>query len=302
MKKVIVTGAKGFIGRHSLKTLIEKGFEVHAITSSDLPEETYNSIWHQVNLLDTSQIETLMRTVQPTHLLHFAWYAIPGKYWTSEQNFLWVQASIELIRQFRENGGQRVVIAGTCAEYDWKYGYCSELVTPVHPKSPYSVCKRALQEIVNSYSELTGLSSVWGRIFWAYGPHEYPQRLVPFVISSLLQGELANCSHGNQIRDFLYVQDVADAFVAILESEITGPVNIGSGQPMSIKEIVYQIAGTIGKPESICLGAIPASINEPPLLVADVSLLSKNVGWQPQYDLERGLVLTINWWKNHLGI
>jgi nucleoside-diphosphate-sugar epimerase len=299
MRKVLVTGAGGFIGRHTLDTLIEQGFEVHAVTSKQSPPVIDGDCtWHVANLLDLSQIKTLLERVRPSHLLHLAWYAVPGKYWTAEENFLWVQVSLELLRQFQEYGGQRVVMAGTCAEYDWKYGYLSEFVTPKQPDSPYGICKNALQEMMSSYSKQVGLSSAWGRIFFLYGPHEYPNRLVPSVIRSLLLGKPALCSHGKQIRDFLYVRDVADAFVAVLESDIVGAVNIASGQPIAIKEIVYKLAEKIGRAELIELGAIPVSAQEPHLIVADVTRLSEEVRWQPKNNLASGLDKTIAWFKN----
>jgi nucleoside-diphosphate-sugar epimerase len=189
-------------------------------------------------------------------------------------------------------------MGGTCAEYDWKYGYCSEFITPSNPDTPYGICKKALQEIVNSYSETTSLSSAWGRIFFTYGAYEYPNRLVPSVILSLLKGEPARCSHGNQIRDFLYVQDVADAFVALLESEVTGAVNIGSGQAIAIKDVVYKIADLIGRSDLVHLGAIPSAPKETPLLVADVTRLSNEVGWLPKFSLEIGLKQAIIWWNS----
>jgi nucleoside-diphosphate-sugar epimerase len=300
MKKVMVTGASGFIGRHALSTLIEHGFEVHAVASKALPNVSANWEWHRANLLDATQIKDLVKTVQPTHLLHFAWQAVPGKYWTSEENFLWVQTSLELLRQFREQGGQRVVMAGTCAEYDWNYGYCSESVTPRNPDSPYGICKHVMQEMLRAYSESSGLSSAWGRIFFLYGPYEHPNRLVPSVIRSLLSGEPARCSHGNQIRDFLYVQDVADAFVALLDSNVAGTVNIASGKPIAIKEVVYQIAEQIGRLDLIQLGVIPVAAKEPPLLVADIGRLSNQVGWLPKYSLNAGLEQTISWWKSQI--
>jgi len=302
MKKVLVTGAGGFVGRHSLKTLVERGFEVHAVTSKTLPTVNSDCTWHLANLLDYTSIKELVCQVKPTHLLHFAWcYTVPGQYWKSEDNFLWVQASLELLRQFREQGGERVVMGGTCAEYDWKYGYCSEFVTPRNPDTPYGICKNALQEMLESYAKLTNLSSAWGRIFLPYGPYEYVDRLVPSVICSLLKAESARCSHGKQMRDFLYVKDVADAFVALLESDVSGSVNIGSGQPMAIKDIVYKIGEQIGRADLIQLGAIPAAINDTPLVIADVTRLSDEVGFQPTYNLERAIEETINWWRSSVS-
>lgn len=299
MKKVILTGASGFVGKHTLNTLIQKDFEVHAI-SSQVQRKTNASIkWYQVNLLDLNQIKEFSSKIQATYLLHFAWYAVPGRYWQAEENFLWVQSSLELLRQFYEQGGQRVVIAGTCAEYDWQYGYCSELITPRRPNTAYGICKQALQEMVKSYSDIKNLSSAWGSIFFPYGTYEHPNRLVSSVIVSLLKGKVAKCSHGNQIRDFIYVQDVADAFVALLESDVTGVVNIASGQPIAIKDVVYKIADKIGRGDLIELGAIVSNPREPPLLVADISRLSKEVGWLPQFDCNRGLNQTIAWWRKY---
>jgi nucleoside-diphosphate-sugar epimerase len=301
MKKVLVTGANGFIGRHALKPLTDSHFEVHAVTSRSLPNSqdvSVNCTWHIVDLLDSTQVRDLVRAVKPTHLLHFAWYNIPGKCLMAEENFLWVQASLELLRQFREQGGERVVMAGSGFEYDWSYGYCSESVTPKKPYYPYGICKHALQEMLITYSEVTQLSSAWGYIFNVYGFHDHPKRLVSSVICSLLRGESALCSHGNQFRDYLYVQDLADAFVILLENNVSGLLNIASGQPVRVKEIVYKIAEKLGRTDLIKLGAISTSAGEPPLLVADVTRLSNELGFSPKYNLDNGLDLTINWWKS----
>jgi nucleoside-diphosphate-sugar epimerase len=303
MKKVLVTGASGFIGRHTLRLLIERGFEVHAVsnkTSEILISQ--DCFWHRTNLLDFQQIKDLLNIVKPRYLLHFAWDATPGKYWTSEENFTWIQASIELLKQFREQGGQRVVMSGSCAEYDWNYGYCSEYLTPRNTNSVYGTCKKALQEIFATYCEANQLSGAWGRIFFLYGCYESPNRLVPSVILSLLKEDAALCSHGNQIRDFLYVDDVANAFVSILENDITGCINIGSGNPISVKEIIYTIGEKMGRLDLIRLGALSSSPNEPKLLVADTTRLYNEVGWRPQNDLNTGLDKTIMWWKNNGSI
>jgi len=300
MKRVLLTGATGFIGQHCLPLLLSNGYEVHA-TSIDEPKETWPNVhWHQDDLLDPTQVLELVARVQPTHLLHFAWYVVPGKCYTSLENYRWVQASLNLLQAFASYGGRRVVMAGTGAEYDWKYGYCSEQTTPLSPATVYGTCKHALQIMFEALTRQTGLSGAWGRIFFLYGPREHPARLVSSVIRSILQGEPARCSHGEQIRDYLYVQDVADAFVALLESDVVGAVNIASGYPVVLKDIIYKIAGKLNRPDLVQLGVVPTSANEPRLLVADTGRLFDEVGWQPKYDLDHGLEQTTSWWKSQL--
>lgn len=298
MKRVLLTGATGFIGRHALPLLIEHGYEVHATTHA-LPVggEQNAALWHQVDLMDSVAVAGLVGTIKPSHLLHFAWYAEPGKYWASEQNFQWVQASMCLLEAFGKNGGKRAVIAGTCAEYDWGDGRCTENQTPIRPTSIYGACKAAMQHLLEAYGRRFAMSTAWGRIFHLYGPHEHPARLVPSIISPLLSGQTAPCSSGEQQRDFLHVQDVASAFVALLNSDVMGPVNIGSGQPVAVREVVERIAVLIGRPELVRLGEQHSRPDEPPLLEADVSRLTNEVKWAPFYNLDAGLASTIAWWR-----
>jgi nucleoside-diphosphate-sugar epimerase len=301
-KKVLLTGANGFIGRHAIPFLAKLGYEVHAVfypNDSGL-NEGKNIFLHRCNLLNMEEQKQLLAKIKPTHLLHFAWYAVPGKYWTSIENLRWVQASINLLIDFIENGGTRAVFAGSCAEYDWNYGYCSEGITPTRPQTLYGTCKNSLQEIVSQFSKQTGVSSAWGRIFFLYGPYEAKIRLIPSVIISLLQNQPARCTHGNQIRDFLHVEDVASAFVSLLESNIEGPINIASGQPIALKTVFKQIATYLKQLDLLELGSIPVPDNEPSLLVANVERLTKEVGWTPHYTLNEGLMQTIEWWRNTL--
>jgi nucleoside-diphosphate-sugar epimerase len=295
-KTVIVTGATGFIGRHTISRLVARGYTVHALTSRSI-NHTQDCHWHQVDLLDPLATAEIINSLQASHLLHLAWYAVPGKYWSSIENLRWVQASLELVRHFHEAGGERVVVAGSCAEYDWQHGYCSESLTPRQPNSLYGVCKNSLQEILQSYSTVSGLSSTWGRIFMLYGSHEFSGRLVASIIRSLLQGQEANCSHGRQIRDFMYVEDVADAFIALLDSKVAGTINISTGVPITIKEVATQIATIMGRPELLKLGAVAATANDVPLLVGNADRLHNELNWQPQWSIEQGLEQTIQWWR-----
>lgn len=301
-KKVLLTGASGFIGRHAIPLLVKSGYEVHAVSFSTKPslEREFGLFWHRCDLLNSDEQKRLMAEVKPTHLLHFAWYAIPGKYWVSLENLRWVQASLDLLLNFIDQGGKRAVLAGTCAEYDWSYGYCCERVTPTQPSTLYGTSKYSLNEMLRCLSRQTGLSSAWGRIFFLYGPYEHPDRLVSSVIRSILKGEHTRCSHGKQLRDFLYVEDVASAFVTLLESEVQGAINIASGQSIALKDVIYKIADRLSRNELVQLGALPSSANDPPLLVGDVRRLTEELKWRPENNLEQGLDQTIAWWKGRI--
>jgi nucleoside-diphosphate-sugar epimerase len=297
MRRVLLTGATGFIGQHCVAPLLARGYEVHAITARSPAPDDGPVVWHQANLLDPQSVTELIATVRPSDLLHMAWYVAHGKYWSAPENLSWVRASLQLLESFREHGGERAVFAGTCAEYDWSYGYCVEQVTPAQPASLYGTCKNALRSIVAAYAAQHSLSVAWGRIFFLYGPHEPPARFVASIVRSLLAHEPARCSHGRQVRDLLYVQDVADAFVALLASPAQGAVNIGSGRPTTLGEVATMIGQTLGRPDLIQLGAIAAPAGDPPLLLADVRRIQHEVGWQATVTLEQGLDHTINWWR-----
>jgi nucleoside-diphosphate-sugar epimerase len=298
MKRVLLTGATGFIGRNSIPFLLQKNYEIHAISSKDQYSDGQLT-WHKVDLLDPLQVAQVCSKIKPTHLLHFAWYAVHGKFWNAKENLDWVAASLSLLKQFSEQGRKRVVIAGTCAEYDWSHGngMCHEDFTPRKPASLYGTCKAALHQIVESFSKEAGLSAAWGRIFHLYGPNEHPGRFVSAVIRKLLSKEEIPCSDGNQKRDFLHVEDVASAFVTLLDSDLQGAINIASGVPTALKDVSKMIADKIGDHHLVKLGALPCPANHPLLLIADASRLTKELGWKPRYDLESGLYSTIDWWK-----
>ncbi len=290
--KVLLTGGSGHIGRHCLEQILIKGYEVHAVSSIPQPNKT-GVQWHQVNLLDTCEAKALIRAVKPSHLLHFAWCTEHGRYWTAEENLNWIHASFALMNEFVASNGKRFVAAGTCAEYDWSKELCSEVMTACRPATFYGAAKYSTHLLLEAWARQTGLSSAWGRIFMLYGPGEYSLRLAPSVINSLLSGEPALCTHGKQVRDFMYVEDVAAAFIALLESDVRGVVNIASGEGVPLKALVYNIADQLGRRDLVKLGAIPTSANEPATLIADVGRLRDEVGFKPSHSLENGIALTI---------
>ena len=301
MKRVLVTGGTGFVGRRALRLLNGLGYEVHAISHTTPPDVDAGVRWRRADLLNPRAVTELVRDVRPTHLLHFAWYAVPGEFWHSKVNLRWRDASTELLREFAACGGERAAVAGTCAEYDWQHGLCSETQTPLAPSTLYGVCKRAVHAAAEELAAESDLSLAWGRIFFVYGPGEHPARLVPSVVGSLLRGEPARCTHGRQLRDFLHVADVASAFVRLLDSGVEGSVNVASGVPVSIGDVVGAIAEVVGRPDLVRLGELPVSPDEPLELVADTRRLRDEVEWSQAIDLRHGLADTIEWWRRALG-
>jgi nucleoside-diphosphate-sugar epimerase len=297
MKRVFVTGATGCIGQHVLPRLLERGWDVGAVSSRPV-QDTSGVTWYQADLLASDAADRLFAGFRPTHLIHLAWYTAPGRWAFATENFSWVDASLRLLRWFADHGGHRVVTAGSCQEYDWSCGNCSEDRTPCRPQTTYGVCKHALQLLTSEFAARTGLSSAWARVFFLYGPHEHPDRLVSSVIRALLTNQAARTSHGNQVRDYLYVQDVADAFVNLLESDVTGPINIASGQPIALREITGRIADLLDRRDLLQLGAIPAAPTDTPLVVADMSRAARDLpAWQPRVSLDEGLAASIRWWR-----
>lgn len=299
MKRVIVSGAGGFIGRHTLPKLVERGFEVHALTREDPSDKQGHVQWHRVDLFDCASCVRLVESVRPTHLLHLAWDTQHGKYWSSPANVRWVEASLILMRAFAEHGGQRAVCAGTCAEYDWTTGFCDEDHTALKPTSIYGTCKHALSELLAAYSKSTGLSSAWGRLFFLFGPGENSPRLVPSVINRLLRNENAHCSSANLARDFLYVEDAADAFSALLDCQVAGPLNIASGESVQIRWLAGAIARKLERPDLVLFDLPPGETTGPEVMTATIRRLATEVGWTPRISIEEGISRTIQWWKTH---
>jgi nucleoside-diphosphate-sugar epimerase len=287
VKRVLVTGGSGFIGRQTLAPLRERGFEVHAPRS------------HEADLLAPATAVRLVDAVRPTHLLHLAWDARPGKYWTSTDNVAWVEASLRLLRAFAEAGGRRAVLAGTCAEYRWTDEvHCVEDRTPLEPATLYGAAKRGLHVVAQRYAEQVGLGFAWGRIFFVFGPHEHPGRLASSVASALVRGEPAETGPATQVRDFLHTEDLGDAFAALLDAPVEGAINLASGDARPIRDLVVALGDAAGRPDLLRIGARPSNPAEPASITAAVDRLRDEVGWSAARTLEQRAADTIAWWRH----
>jgi nucleoside-diphosphate-sugar epimerase len=293
MNKVLVTGGTGFIGRYAILPLLARGYEVH-VTSRHAHADVTT---HHVDLLDLNAHEDLINHVRPSHLLHAAWYTENGKFWNAIDNISWLQATISLASAFYKAGGKRLLGLGTCAEYDWSSELCVENVTPEVPSSLYGKTKRSAYECLTELSAFYQAEFAWARIFFPYGPGEPVKRLIPYVITHLLRDEDALCTHGNQLRDFMHVSDMGDALAAILDANIHGAVNVGSGVPVSIREVVMQIAHLLGKENRIKLGMVAEPLHSPAKILASVNRLQDELKWSAKLSLHDGLSQTIAWWQ-----
>lgn len=303
MRRVLVTGATGFVGRHALAPLVARGYEVHAVSSKGPTDDSPGEVrWHVADLLDPVAGPAVVERVAPTDLLHLAWYAEPGAFWRSTENLRWVAASLALLRAFAAAGGTRAVLAGTCAEYAWEdETHCIERTTPLEPATLYGAAKHGLHVVAEAFAAEAGISFAWGRIFFLFGPHEDPRRLASSVARSLLNGERAETSHGEQLRDFLYAPDLADAFATLLASDVVGAVNVASGEPVAIRDVVQEIGDATGHPELLAIGARSANLSEPQVLTADVARLRGEVGWAPPAARGERIEKAVGWWRSQVS-
>ena len=289
MRRLLVTGARGFLGSAMMKALRAGGWDPIGVSSVAGGSSLC------ANLLDHSAGRALMRQVRPTHLIHAAWRPADGNATNALDNVVWLTASLSLVEAFREYGGVRAAVVGSSAEYDWSHGLCRNHITPTEPSSLYGTCKNALRTKLESYALMTGLSLVWPRVFFVYGPGEHKSRLAPSVIRSLLLGEPALCTHGRQIRDYLHVADVAAGIVAGLESEHAGTVDLAGGEELAVRDFVLEIARALGRVDLVRLGALPTPPHDVPRVVGDPSEASSLLGWKPRISLQDGIADTITW-------
>ena len=299
--RVLITGATGFIGRHAPAALRRRGYDV-SVLGRRRPDGLGDDVpWFEVDLLRSEVGLAVALAWRPTHLLHFAWFYEPGAVYNSVENVRWTEASLRLLREFSATPhAQRAVVAGTCAEYGATAEPCDETITAIAPATLYGLAKQSVAALARPVCDAAGVSFSWGRVFFVFGPAEHPARLVSSVAIALLEGREAPCSHGTQVRDFMYAPETADAFAALLDSDVVGPVNVGSGERTSIREIVEHLAAVIGRPELLRLGAIPARPHEQQLLVPDMRRLRDEVGWQPSSSVHEGLDRTAAWWRGQL--
>ena len=281
-KKILITGATGLIGKEAIPFLLNKGYEVYAISAEALKSEAVKFI--QCDLCDFDSLKKTVEMVKPECLLHFAWIT-GGDYLTNPQNIALKEASENLLRLFAENGGKRAVFAGTCFEYDIDGKILTE-ESRINPKTLYAQTKNELHEFCEKYSKDNNISFGWGRIFYVFGHGEKSSRLTAAIIDSLKNDKEFNIGAPENYLDYMYTKDIASAFVAFLESSYEGSVNICTGKGILLKDYGLKIQELIGKQNLIKFN----NSKSPALkVVGDNTILRTVIGFNPKYTVESGL-------------
>lgn len=282
--RVIVTGARGLIGRRCVARLAAAGAEVHGLSRRATSEPT-PATCHDVDLLDVDATAATVGRIRATHLLHLAWCTEHGSYWDSASNLDWVTASVALVRAFLAAGGRRIVAAGTSAEYQWTGEPCNEDRTPLAPASLYGASKLAFATLLAVLAARAGASYAWGRIFFAYGPGEPRQKLLSSCIERLARSEPIAIRSPERRLDFVHVDDVAQAFCELVQGDHRGPLNIGTGRALDVASAIAAIAHILhAAPHFERLDA-----TREPDVVADATKIGRALSWQP-LSLEEGLI------------
>jgi len=283
---VLLTGATGLIGRQTIAPLQKLGFKVLAGSRSG--EDVGGAEGVALDILDPAQPRQVFASYPITHLVHLAWHDHPVDRWTSPANLDWAAATLRLVRDFSEAGGKRVVAAGTCAEYEWGDAILTE-ASPLKQNSLYGAAKATTGMSLKAAAATLGVSLAWARIFFCYGPGEPKGRLLGDLIKGIAVGETVDCTDGLQERDFLHTGDIGRALAAILASDVEGAINVASGEATPVKDLIGAVAGQMGHPERVNLGARKRPENDPKRVLADVTRLRDEVGFVPAFDIRSGV-------------
>lgn len=302
--RAFITGINGFIGAQTARKCLEAGWEVAGLIrpTSDMTrvEEIRDKVtWVYGDLTTVPETIEKLADFKPDVCIHHAWYAEPGKYPHAIENLSSLNGTLELVSLLPTIGCRRFVGIGTCFEYLFERGWLRE-DSPCEPATLYAACKNAAAVALPKLAEKVEVDACWIRLFYQYGPYEDTRRLVSSVIKSLLEGKTVDTTEGGQIRDFLHVEDVGAGIFEAAKAELKGIVNVGSGQPVTVRKIVETISREIGREELVNFGARPYNPTDPPFVVANNGRLKTETNWSQRWSLEAGLADTIAWWRTQL--
>lgn len=290
--KILLTGAGGFIGAAIARLAAARGHQVagllipgEAIPPGFEGELPHAPVWLRGTLDDAPW--DAVGDLHPDVCIHTAWVTAPGVYLESPDNIKFLESSIKFLRKVNELGTNHLLSLGTCVEYQMTGQKCSEETTPIVPTTTYARCKNDLRLALEADSESRGFAFSWGRVFYPYGPREHPARLCSFIIQKLSRGETLTLKTPTSTKDYIFIEDLANAILTVGEKRFQGPINLGTGTGITVRQIAQTLGQMLGRTELI-EEASPATSDPLDYLVADASRL-RGLGWQPQHSLNEGL-------------
>ncbi|MFD4179665.1 NAD-dependent epimerase/dehydratase family protein [Rhodococcus sp. NPDC058514] len=291
-RRVLITGAAGFIGSRLCSRLREIGAEIHGVSRRSRDDDGIS--WWQADLAESQAAHHVMEEVRPDFVFHLAGEVNGARDVamiapTIRNNLL---STVNLLTAACETGEPRVVLAGSASEPD----------PDQIPASPYAASKSAISIYARTFHAHYGLPVVNLRPSMVYGPgQEDYGKLIPYVARSLMRGEVPRLSSGVQKFDWVYVDDVVEAFIrAASAADVEGEsLDVGSGELVSVHSIVERIVRLAAGTTRPQFGAVPDRPRECSLL-ADVQRTRAVLGWQAGTSLEDGLVTTVEWYREHV--
>ena len=301
--KILITGASGFIGMPILERLIhsDEVSEIYALTrklTQKLPKNKKLK-WIETDISEYTSIKLNSRDCNPDILIHLAWSGIPD--FSESQSLKNLNQSINFIDHILSNSDcKKILVAGSCFEYDQKFGECIEEST-TKPKDYFTWAKLTLLEYLKLKCKKSNVSFAWFRLFYVYGAGQREGSLLPTLFKFLGDNIVPQLNTPKNANDFVHVDDVALAFeMAITQEFDSGIYNLGRGESVSVIEFCQSLEMLISNEDTLTNKLIKNTSNsvEQVNFFASTSKIKKTFGWVAKTPLLDGLEKSI---KNHNG-